>query len=438
MESTRTRVEVMKPVLIKAAIPLAISVAGFIIARITTRKSSVSKASQSEIQLNSSETISQGEFRDEESFHSLDSASSNCMEDEEHIVTDTHYMNSLTSLHIQDRHDLEEDRSFLRRRIEDLQKKELELERRFLRYQDLKEQESLLMELRNMLLLEIAHVESLDKEISLMEAESRRLEDLVIEYLKVLQQLEFSRMENRLLQRKVKKLMRKAKQRSRVINEQNLQIENRQAKILGNQRELEKRGNVIMEMEDEIRELQMNFNQLQKEKKALVTKLELAEQSASSISKKDAEGMTMEDYNQLANELEQLQKDRAAELEELVFLRWCNACLRHELTRKNQEQEQEQQGDEKNQMELDFGGSGEIDDFGLENELNGSVLEHGQAHPKKGKLIAKLKRWVEGGEKTKQKMDEKNKHQINCFGRHPVSDGAGEGHLSPRKSFSSA
>ena len=57
-------------------------------------------------------------------------------------------------------------------------------------YFDLKEQESLLMELKNMVLLEIAHVEFLDREISSAEAENERLRNLVVQYVGVLEYLE--------------------------------------------------------------------------------------------------------------------------------------------------------------------------------------------------------------------------------------------------------
>jgi hypothetical protein len=60
----------------------------------------------------------------------------------------------------------------------------------------------------------------------------------------------------------------------------------------------------------------------------------------------EGEGIGMEAYNKLVNELEKLQKDRAAEVTEVIFLRWMNACLRHELM-KNREQQQ-QNHDKKN------------------------------------------------------------------------------------------
>ncbi|KAJ0088550.1 hypothetical protein Patl1_32321 [Pistacia atlantica] len=74
-------------------------------------------------------------------------------------------------------------------------------------------------------------------------------------------------------------------------------------------------------------------------------------------------------------------------------------------------------------MELEFEGCG---DHGMQHHL---VLEHGEpclnvenaGSSKRPKLLQKLKRWVEGSEKMKSKFDEKEKHEIKCFGRHSHS-----------------
>lgn len=144
----------------------------------------------------------------------------------------------------------------------------------------------------------------------------------------------------------------------------------------------------------------------------------------------------MEDYSHLLNELEQIQKDRSVEVKELIYLRWCNACLRHELTRRNQEQEEKNLEGKINPLELDSGGNGETGAFGLELELNGDALANNlsclgltsgdHAHPRRRKLVEKFKRWVEGNRKMKGKLDEKEKHQFNSLGRHSVCDGKEE------------
>ena len=278
MESSSSKAEVIKPVLLKAGIPLALSVAGFIYARIIAKGRINPESSSIENPVSPLKTDSKEEFRGEDS---LNSTFSTCGEDEQ-IGTSTHFMNLITSSEIQDRTAYEEEILGLRMRIEDLQKREWELERQFHRF---KEQESVLMELRNMLLLETFYVEFLDREISSMGAENKRVKNIVMEYLRVVEQLEHWKSQNGLLQRKVKRLLRKTKGPAKIIREKDLKIEAKDSEIKRNGEVLYGRSNVIKKLEDEVRELKSLTDQLQEQKNEISKKLELAENSHSSISK---------------------------------------------------------------------------------------------------------------------------------------------------------
>ncbi|GKV10192.1 hypothetical protein SLEP1_g21597 [Rubroshorea leprosula] len=441
MEDSTSRAEAIRPMFLKAGIPLAVSAAGFIISKILSNRRGNHEATPiEETPVSSLQTNSQ-EFRGGESFLSLDSASSTCEEDQEQIEKHSHFMQMSGSYEIVNKNDYEEEILGLRIRIEELQKRELELETQFLHYCDVKEQESILMELKNMLLLKTAYLEFMHREASSMEDEMKRLENLMAEYYRVLQQLEHWKSENRLLQRKVKKLSRKTKAQSQIIWEKDLKIKAGEAEIWRNYDALEERSNVIEKLKDEVRELESLVQQLQEQKYELVNQLNMMENSASSVSKIEAEGITIEDYNQLADEYEQLQRAREAEVSELIYLRWSNACLKHELMRYHAQKECEQE--EKNNPEPEFEGSGEIGDFGMGQHLDGLVLEQqgGLVCSRKKKLLQKFKRWVEGSEKMKPKMEEKENHETKCFGRHSVSDEMEEVEESvahARKSCSSA
>ena len=276
---TTSKAEVMKPALLKIGIPLAISVAGFVCARIMSRKTVLRDCSL-QTQVSSPPTNYCDGFKDEDSFHSFSST----MEDEEPMVNDTSPANMVDDLEIGVKPKFEEILGF-RSQVEDLERRAWELEKQFVSYCDLKEQESLLMELKNMVLLEIAHAEFLDREISSTEAENERLRNLVVQYVGVLEQLEHWKSKNGSLQRKVKRLLRRTKQQSRFIREQNVKIEDTEAEILRNCDELETRSNFIRKLEEEVRELHKIMDQMQEEKNELLNKLELAENSASSISK---------------------------------------------------------------------------------------------------------------------------------------------------------
>lgn len=272
MDGSASKGEVIKPVLLKAGIPLVLSVAAFIYARIMAKRSVLSKEEASENQVSSIKTDSFQALGDEE--------------EGEEIIRSTHLMNNLVGVsRYQDKLDYEQEISGLRNQVEDLEKREWEMKRQFVHYHDLKEQESMLMEIKYMLLLEKSHVDLLDREISSMEAENRSVENLVVEYLRVLEQLRYWKSESGLLRRKVKKLLKKAKERSCIIREKNLKIEATEEEILSSRDMIEQKCNVIRKLQDEMGELQSFIDQLQEQNSELLSKLQLAEQSASSISK---------------------------------------------------------------------------------------------------------------------------------------------------------
>lgn len=276
MENTASKVEALKPVILKAGVPLAVSLAGFVYAWIITRRN-LSKASSTltqsdEVNVNNPSEINytqRGIVHHEESFHSLAS-----MEDDDD--DDELGMNMMTL-----RASLEQEICGLRSKIEGLQMRELALRLQFDRYCDMKEQESLLVEIRNLLSLETARVEFLDKEVSSMETENK-LESLLVQHVRIIGQLEDWKSENRLLQRKLRRLQIKSRAQSNLIKEQTLKIKAQQDEILENHEALQTRIDNISQLEDEIREMHRVLEELLEEKNELVKKLEATEKSYAS------------------------------------------------------------------------------------------------------------------------------------------------------------
>lgn len=146
----------------------------------------------------------------------------------------------------------------------------------------------------------------------------------------------------------------------------------------------------------------------------------------------EAGDVSREEYKQVVDELEQMKKDRADEAKELIYLRWTNACLRHDLMRPHEQQHDQ----DKSHSELEFERNDVVIHYDSEHELHNSVLEH-HSDPsfdehhnsdsgcsKRKKLVERLKRWVEGSEKGRI--------------RHSVSKGTDENVVPRRKSCSSA
>ncbi|MCD7468877.1 hypothetical protein HAX54_007423 [Datura stramonium] len=482
MENNSTKVEMMKPVFLKAGIPLAITLAGYIIAKITTRKISNLEISPSQENPHEVSTRNEGghqNLENSESFSCVEvdvdddhcstntlftdssesfdlsqdkwkfqdnsyevsrnegghqnlenSESFSCVEahDDDQSSAHTLYRDSSESFDLfQEKCKFQEDLQSLRRQTEDIEAK-------FHQYTHLKEQETALMDIQNKLLLEINKVEFFSKEITLMEAENQRFQNMLIEYLRIMELLDLSNSENSLLHRRVKKFLKKIKESSRVMKELNFQLEAKEKEISRNQQGLEKKDHVIKKMELEIQQLKMAIEQLQMEKA-----------ETSNQSKNDVEVVTIEDYKELVNELEQLQKDKASEDKELIYLRWCNACLRHELMRRNLEQMEQRKnqelnlGEENREVVEEFvpkvhelimrrSSSVGHNESCLSSPINGG---HSNDHSKRRKLMQKFKKWVEGSDKMK--------HEANCFKRHSVSDHTEDLNMLPaRKSCSSA
>lgn len=155
----------------------------------------------------------------------------------------------------------------LKGRVEDLERKELDIERQFVWYQNLKEREALLVELRNTLVLDMAHINFLEREILLMEEENKRFENLVTEYLGVSEQLEGQKTENKLLEREVKRLKKRLKEQSKMIREKNLKIEDSKSQLWRNNEEMETKKKIIERLGNEVNELKMQMGrQLEEEK----------------------------------------------------------------------------------------------------------------------------------------------------------------------------
>ncbi|RDX82038.1 Protein CHUP1, chloroplastic, partial [Mucuna pruriens] len=435
------KAENLKPVILKAGVPLAASLAGLIYAWIVAKKSLSTKLSSlPENECDSPKIIG---TKHEESFDNFSS-----IEDEESSTP----MNSSVlsgSLVIHDTNPcLEQEIISLRSQVEGLQMRELALCLQFELYGEMKEQESLLREVKNMLSLENDRVEFLNKEISSIEIETMRLESFVVQYMRVMEQLEYWKSKNRMLQRRVQKLLRDSKAKSRLIKGQDLKIKEKEAEILRNHDALQTRVFVINKLEDEIGELHRILDQLEGEKNEVVKKLETAEACVSRLSKEKMHrkplkyylevesDVSKEDYNKVLNELEEVKKERASEVEELVQLRRINACLRQEMMR-HYGQQQEHDGDH---LEVEFEGSLGVMQYDSEHELHHSLLEHqnGSAHhddhasSKRRKLLKRLKRWVEGSEKVRVKPE------IKGIDRHSVSYGSKKPQVPANSRFCSS
>ncbi|XP_021736497.1 protein CHUP1, chloroplastic-like [Chenopodium quinoa] len=396
MSSSDSRAKMISPLIVKAGIPAALSIAAYVCARIMSKQSSNLIPSPS----------------DEETYRY----------DSLNPTYDDQYNEDDSSLHgqgVNSSSNLEDKLLELGIHIENLQRRERDLMRQFVRYRGMKEKEFMLMEMKSKMMLEKARAEFLLKEMSFVQEESQRIGSFILEYIKIVQQLEESKKENGLLEMKARKLCKRARQRLKIIRELKMRIQAREEEVLNNQEEIQKKDDLIQELEDEINQMKEVVDHLQREKiEVSNNQLEIDENLCSSNPKNvEIEGVPKEEHERVLQEIEQLQKDREAEVSELTYLKWTNACLRNELLRchelnkgenGNQAEEIESLEDHHSEIDENYGCNNKALSVHNDHEL---CLSTNNGHPsRRRRFIRKVKKWVEGG-----KMDEKEKDEVKCF-----------------------
>lgn len=237
-----------------------------------------------------------------------------------------------------ERDEYKEEIENLRNKVKFLQERERNLEIQLLEYYGLKEQEASMMELQNRLKLSNIEAKLLSMKIASLQADNKRLEAQVADYSKVVSELEAAKA-------KIRQLKKKIRHEAQLSKEQILDLTKRVARLRDLGHEASTRGSDVPlemqrmeELEAEAEELRKSNEKLQKDNADLARKLDKAQILANAVLE-DPEKQELakemvhlrEENAHLANEVERLQADRCADAEELVYLRWINACLRYEL-----------------------------------------------------------------------------------------------------------
>ncbi|CAM8896947.1 unnamed protein product [Rhodiola kirilowii] len=237
-----------------------------------------------------------------------------------------------------EREDYEEEVKRLRNMVRMLRDRERNLELQLLEYYGLKEQETTMMELQNRLKINNMEARLFTIKIETLQAENRRLEARVAEFTKVAGELETARAKIKILRKKLRYEAEQNKEHILALQKrvEILQQEEQKATLLDPNAEVKLER--LSELEKEADDLRKSNAKLKIENSDLVKRLESTQILATSVLE-DQEGGELRQVSlklkqkneELAKEIEQLQADRCADVEELVYLRWINACLRHEL-----------------------------------------------------------------------------------------------------------
>lgn len=229
----------------------------------------------------------------------------------------------------------------LRNLVKELEEREVRLEGELLEYYGLKEQESDIMELQRQLKIKTVEIDMLKVNINSLQAERKKLEEEIEIGISARKELELARKKIKELQRQIQLEANQTKGQLLLLKQQVTGLQSKEEEAYKKDSEVEKKLKAVKQLEADVGELKRKNIELLHDKRDLLIKLDAAEAKAAVLSEMTETEMVAkvrEEVNELkhANEdlqkqVEGLQMNRFSEVEELVYLRWVNACLRHEL-----------------------------------------------------------------------------------------------------------
>ncbi|XP_042516666.1 protein CHUP1, chloroplastic-like [Macadamia integrifolia] len=226
----------------------------------------------------------------------------------------------------------------LRNTVKFLQEREKNLETQLLEYYGLKEQEAAVMELQNRLKINNLEAKFFTLKIESLQAENQRLEAQVADYTKVVADLESARAKIKMLKRKLRSDEEQNKELLSVLQQSVANLQEQEQMAILNDADVQNKLQRLKELGEESAELKRSNAELQQENCELAMRLESTQILATSILEdpeteelREANSNLRQEKEEIVKELESLRADRCADVEELVYLRWVNACLRYEL-----------------------------------------------------------------------------------------------------------
>ncbi|KAK7407599.1 hypothetical protein VNO78_09552 [Psophocarpus tetragonolobus] len=229
----------------------------------------------------------------------------------------------------------------LRQLVKELEEREVKLEGELLEYYGLKEQESDIVELQRQLKIKTVEIDMLNITINSLQAERKKLQEELTRGASVKRDLEVARNKIKELQRQIQLEANQTKGQLLLLKQQVSSLQVKEEEAARKDAEVEKKLKAVNDLEVAVVELKRKNKELQHEKRELTVKLNAAESRAAELSnmtetemvaKAKEEVSDLRHANEdLLKQVEGLQMNRFSEVEELVYLRWVNACLRYEL-----------------------------------------------------------------------------------------------------------
>ncbi|XP_030457523.1 protein CHUP1, chloroplastic isoform X2 [Syzygium oleosum] len=226
----------------------------------------------------------------------------------------------------------------LRSIVRMLRERERNLEVQLLEYYGLKEQEAAVMEFQNRLKINNMEAKLFTLKIESLQADNRRLEAQVADHAKIAAELDNARSKIKLLKKKLRFEAEQNKEQILALQKRVAALHDQELKAAEYDMSVQSNLQKLEQLEHEVEELKKSNLRLQLDNSDLLQRLESTQLLATSVLedpeaealKRQSERLRRENES-LTKEIEQLQADRCGDVEELVYLRWINACLRYEL-----------------------------------------------------------------------------------------------------------
>ncbi|THU61080.1 hypothetical protein C4D60_Mb07t19510 [Musa balbisiana] len=225
----------------------------------------------------------------------------------------------------------EQEIASLRSLVCSLQENERSLELQLLEYYGMQEQAAAVRDLERQLQTSSTEAKLYSLRIESLQSDNQRLEAQLADLPRVMNELESARATIRLLKKMSRSDAEQAAERTAPLHRRISQLQRQ------NNEETEGKLKRLAELEDEAAQLKLVNSSLTEQNSDLTRKLESAQASASAaLEAQEADALEKANSLKVANEnlvkdIEQLKTEKAADVEELVYLRWVNACLRYEL-----------------------------------------------------------------------------------------------------------
>ncbi|XP_004486793.1 protein CHUP1, chloroplastic-like isoform X2 [Cicer arietinum] len=343
----------MKPILVNFGLAFALSFAGFLCSRLRIKTSPNSHSPtarpsghESEVNLeedigatfSTSKTVSEEEtctkgLRSDNSSIALSSSSQQNGDKNEFLLPEFDELVKEVEFEVEvgssrayagpDKDEYQQEISQLRNMVRLLQDKEQNLEVQLLEYCGLREQETVVIELQNRLKISNMEVKMFNLKVKNLQSENQRLKEQVVNHAKVLAELDVAKSKIELLNREISYEAEQNKERIVTLQQRVAKLQDQEYKDAACDQDIKIKLQKLKALESEVEELRKSNLKLQIENSDLARRLD-------SDLKRESERLRNENEG-LMKQIEQLRSDRCSDLEELVYMRWINACLRYEL-----------------------------------------------------------------------------------------------------------